>query len=365
MIACVFRFLKYSALAVTVSVAFSSVFAADAPTGSPAVQVGDTLEQIKTKLGDPKSSMKAGTRMILEYPQGTIVLQEGKAVEISLPQPASPASTTPAPAKAASATKAPPAPPVEHPPDVRMTQNTDSFGVTTFTMESDCDLDFTVTIQLTLTNMSCNHPLTYTADSGGKKSFAIAEIWPTDKTQAYNSQIKFFARYGGIGNVKSTEAIYDLPFAGSDTHRIAQGNHGKFSHGEGSQNDYAVDFACPEGTPIAAAREGVVVGIRQDYTEGGTDEKYKSQGNYVIIRHTDGTYAEYYHLKHNCVQVRLGDSVQAGQIIALSGATGYAAGPHLHFAVFENIDGNHRITLPVHYRTPQGVLAELKEGASY
>jgi murein DD-endopeptidase MepM/ murein hydrolase activator NlpD len=186
-----------------------------------------------------------------------------------------------------------------------------------------------------------------------------------DPAKAWSCPYHYDVRRGGVREVKTNDATYLLPYQATETHRLVQGNFGKFSHFAGSQNEYAFDFECPPSTVVCATRAGVVTGVRQDYTEGGTDEKFKNQGNYVIIRHDDGTFAEYFHLQHHGALVQLGQRVGAGQHIALSGATGYASSPHIHFDVFQNTDGKTRVTLPVKFKTAGGVLDPLKEGQTY
>jgi murein DD-endopeptidase MepM/ murein hydrolase activator NlpD len=114
----------------------------------------------------------------------------------------------------------------------------------------------------------------------------------------------------------------------------------------------------PEGEPIKAARGGVVTAAVGYYSSGGLDQGYKSKGNHVIIRHDDGTYAEYYHLRKKGVVVSLGATVSAGDLIGYSGNTGYSGGPHLHFAVFRNLDVQRRETFPLRFRTANGQLIE-------
>lgn len=79
-----------------------------------------------------------------------------------------------------------------------------------------------------------------------------------------------------------------------------------------------VDLAAPEGTPIPAAKDGVVIaaGPRGGY------------GNAVEIQHPDGTTTLYGHASE--VMVTPGTSVKAGDPIALVGQTGRSTGPHLH-----------------------------------
>ncbi|NJO03500.1 MAG: M23 family metallopeptidase, partial [Bacteroidia bacterium] len=78
-------------------------------------------------------------------------------------------------------------------------------------------------------------------------------------------------------------------------------------------------------TPICAAREGVVVEIKDDAQEGGKDRRYASQANYIIILHPDGTLAHYWHLRPEGCAVKVGDRVNPGDIIGYSGNTGCLA----------------------------------------
>ena len=118
--------------------------------------------------------------------------------------------------------------------------------------------------------------------------------------------------------------------------RIDQGYGGSFSHAD-PQNKYALDFAADEGTPVVAAREGVVMQVESDFDKAGLNrEKYGGRANFVRIVHDDGTMALYAHLKTEGVLVRVGQRVRAGQRIGLSGNTGFTTGPHLHFAIQVN-----------------------------
>ena len=100
-------------------------------------------------------------------------------------------------------------------------------------------------------------------------------------------------------------------------------------------DEYAVDWTMPVGTPVYAAREGMVVGMRDYMTQGGPDPKYDA--NYVYVRHTDKTIASYQHLMTKGVTVRAGDQVSRGTLIGHSGNTGFSTEPHLHFCIFRAI----------------------------
>ncbi|MCG8964863.1 MULTISPECIES: M23 family metallopeptidase [Streptomyces] len=80
-----------------------------------------------------------------------------------------------------------------------------------------------------------------------------------------------------------------------------------------------IDFHASTGTSVHAVGVGTVV-------EAGWGGAY---GNQVVIRMHDGTYTQYGHL--SSIGVSVGQSVDAGQQIGLSGATGNVTGPHLHF----------------------------------
>jgi murein DD-endopeptidase MepM/ murein hydrolase activator NlpD len=123
--------------------------------------------------------------------------------------------------------------------------------------------------------------------------------------------------------------VYSLPFEKGKKVFVVQGYESMFSH----KGDYAIDFKVAQGTKIVAARDGVVFFARENNTTGGVSKKYVGKGNGITIKHSDGTYAHYWHLQYNGALVAVGDSVQQGQVIGLSGSTGFSAFPHLHFEV--------------------------------
>lgn len=139
----------------------------------------------------------------------------------------------------------------------------------------------------------------------------------------------------GDPNAKPLDVEYLLPLR-QDAFRIDQGYGGSFSHTD-PENRYAVDFAASIGTPVLAARAGVVMQVESDFDKAGLKlEKYGGRANLIRILHDDGTMAVYAHLKMEGVLVRIGQRVRAGQQIGLSGNTGFTTGPHLHFVVQVN-----------------------------
>lgn len=132
--------------------------------------------------------------------------------------------------------------------------------------------------------------------------------------------------------VDDTSYIYALPYEGGKSYRMIQGYFSHFSHKERA----ALDFKMKRGSKICAAREGVVVRVKEDGDRGGWNKKYRPYGNNIVIEHPDGTRAGYWHLQKDGALVNVGDTVARGQVIALSGKTGYAAVPHLHFMVWRS-----------------------------
>ncbi len=93
------------------------------------------------------------------------------------------------------------------------------------------------------------------------------------------------------------------------------------------------DFGAPDGTPIHAALSGTVLGVgNTDLARDSKGRKCYSFGKWVMIKHGNGINTLYSHLSE--IDVSKGESVSTGEVIGLSGRTGYATGPHLHFGVY-------------------------------
>lgn len=153
--------------------------------------------------------------------------------------------------------------------------------------------------------------------------------------------------------------IYDLPFETGTKRQVMQGYGGLFSH----RHIAAIDFSMPVGTPVCAAREGVVLAYRDDSNEGGIWGRYKNKANFIIIKHDDGTMGCYWHLQQNGVLVKSG-RVSKGQVIGLSGATGQVIRPHLHFSVKRVLNYDPDSFVKTKFRTHKGIVF-LRAGAAY
>ena len=128
-----------------------------------------------------------------------------------------------------------------------------------------------------------------------------------------------------------TSFVYHLPYEENKSHLLVQGYFSNYTH----KHRAALDFKMKKGTKVCAVRSGVVIRLKKDGSHGGADTKYRPDGNYIVIQHADSTRSGYWHLRHDAVFVHVGDTVSQGQVIGLSGRTGYTYFPHLHFIVWK------------------------------
>ncbi|MDP1785322.1 MAG: M23 family metallopeptidase [Sulfuricurvum sp.] len=227
---------------------------------------------------------------------------------------------------------------------------------------------YRVTLNLdveSITNLSTSLRLPLSSELIGYSKKKILVLNRIDRTKA----VYYRSSYGWVRGspfVKHNDAyVYGLPFAKGSNVRVSQGYNGDTSHK--GLSAYAVDFPLPIGTPICAAREGMIVGAEASNTMGGASPEFRRYANYVIVEHDDGTMGNYYHLKQGGAVVHIGDKVAKGQLIAYSGNTGYTTAPHLHFSVskVDPISMRRPINLPVKIQTLQGIVTGPRCGDYY
>jgi len=236
-------------------------------------------------------------------------------------------------------------------------------NVTRFFVENFEAAEITATFEMDLENLtgSTNFPYTTTFPANKvSEAFTLTPIKPDAHwTYSYTTHYTM----GSSVAVHDRGQAYMLPFEPGETFRVTQGYNGTYSHTGPDQ--YAIDFRMPVGTPVHAARGGTVVKVKIDSSVGGGDRKYQNQANYILVRHGDATLANYAHLKKDGAVVKVGDTIEAGELIGYSGNTGFSSGPHLHFSVFKTRNGSQRQTLPVKFRTSDAISLTLAEGKNY
>ncbi len=165
----------------------------------------------------------------------------------------------------------------------------------------------------------------------------------------------------GSDSTVHDSVAYAMPFGGEEPRRLVSGVGGP-SHL--NENFYSFDFEMPEGTPVLAARDGVVIYVQDGFTEGGLVADLIERANLVSIGHADGTIASYGHLREG-LAVRVGDTVTRGQLLGWSGSTGFSGRPHLHFHVGKRLIGGVHRTIPVEFYVTGSEPVELEEGSWY
>lgn len=210
-------------------------------------------------------------------------------------------------------------------------------------------------------NNAVSHPpLPTKVQLPARRSVPVARITP-DMSHPGNFRLQLDAVPGQPG-VVAEDHLYRLPFL-HDRIRVDQGPGGEFSHHD-LQNLHAVDFALPAGTPILAAREGVVMQVEEGFDVAGTEQAdFAERTNFVRILHRDGSMAVYAHLRHGGALVRPGQQVTTGQRIGISGNTGFSTAPHLHFVIQVN-RGMQLVAVPFRMSGPLGELRFPTTGAS-
>lgn len=141
--------------------------------------------------------------------------------------------------------------------------------------------------------------------------------------------------------------------------RIDQADGGAHSHND-DENRHAIDFAAAMGTPVSAARDGIVMDLDNDEPDNAgvhadNANNRRARANFVRILHGDGSMALYAHLQRGSIPLHRGDRVAIGQHIGNVGNSGWSTAPHLHFAV--QVNGDRRLqSIPARIQAPQGVL---------
>ncbi len=228
-----------------------------------------------------------------------------------------------------------------------MSQGTDF--VVTVDNETFYDIEFVVDLDAKKTkNIGANQTLPFVQLIGPQLTGQTLGVKFSPKNSAQDASISLEAKwfFGNPAATQATGTLYKLPFQKGKQFTLAQGFNGAQATGNKAapthtgRSAFSVDFEMPTGTLICAARDGTVAEIKDSAGVGGATAKLDSW-NFVTIRHSDGTYGTYGHLKQNGVSshVKVGQQVNAGDVIGESDNSGRTTGPHLHFQVQKAVAG--------------------------
>lgn len=228
-------------------------------------------------------------------------------------------------------------------------KRTDHIDRVTYSITNKNVYPVTVTLEGEYRNLKPSSPLPVTEVIPALSEKQVITFNAQDKRVSASVRVTYSYFMGDVNAHHHNEHTYQLPYRLGDSRRVSQTYNGTFSHT--GQLMYAVDFEMPVGTGVYASRSGVVVDLEERFDEGGEDPSYYEKTNFVTIMHSDGTFADYTHLRVNGVMASIGQRVRTGQLIAYSGATGYVSGPHLHFHV-KMVDKNGNFyTIPTRFRS--------------
>jgi murein DD-endopeptidase MepM/ murein hydrolase activator NlpD len=225
------------------------------------------------------------------------------------------------------------------------------------------DYPVTYTLRVRTRYFEVAGPTTVTRTLAPQESARVMTLSRADENLDARYRYFFEWTVGDKDAVHDDDYLYALPYASGRSYRVLQGYGSRFSHT--GLEAFAVDFDMPEGTPVHAARSGVVARVQESHSLGCWEDGCGRYANYVVVLHDDGTTGEYYHLQKNGALVEVGDHVNRGQIIGLSGNTGHTTMPHLHFAVYRATEWGNTQSIPVRFRSADGVVMRPRHGARY
>jgi hypothetical protein len=206
----------------------------------------------------------------------------------------------------------------------------------------------------------------FLGETGGRKEFPILQqLIPG----YYDVIVEWVKRHACASFHGPSQSEYVLPFQAGKSFKVLAST-GHYRTGNRGVGLFAIDFAMPIGTPIVAAREGVVIAVRDSFPDGNNEDLKE---NFVFVNHSDGSIGRYMHLTRGGALVRVGQRVRQGEMIARSGNSGQSTQPHLHFDVQRcgpNMPPNYNAlpcgeTLPVTFRNTVGHPCGLQAGNSY
>lgn len=225
------------------------------------------------------------------------------------------------------------------------------------------DYPLTYTLRVRTRDFNVTGPRTVTRTLAPQETARIMML--NRPGERLDGHYRYFLEWtvGDKDAVHDDDYVYALPYASGRSYRVLQGYGSRFSHT--GLEAFAVDFDMPEGTPVHAARPGVVARLEESHSKGCWEDGCGRYANFIVVLHDDGTTGEYYHLQQDGALVEVGERVERGQKIGLSGNTGHTTMPHLHFAVYRATEWGNTQSIPVRFRSADGLVARPRHGARY
>ncbi|MCE7994574.1 MAG: M23 family metallopeptidase [Roseivirga sp.] len=153
---------------------------------------------------------------------------------------------------------------------------------------------------------------------------------------------------------------YVLPYAVGEAFKTGLVNCSFSYHASGQPDQYAFDFDMPEGTPFTAARAGKV-----RWVIDGASSTGGGAGNYLLIDHGDNTFGYYLHSPQNGISITVGQEVEQGDVLGITGRSGLAGYPHLHFIVVKGQPDYPYESVPVSFKNAIPSDVVLKTAVTY
>ncbi len=155
---------------------------------------------------------------------------------------------------------------------------------------------------------------------------------------------------------------YSFPLDG-ESFLCTQSCGGLFTHFY-AQTYHAIDLECAVGTPCLAIAAGIIVSIRQEHNVSGIDTENLFHWNSLVMKTDAGRIVEYVHIKQGSCLVNVGDRVQRGDKLCLSGDVGFCPRPHLHIQMHDSDDAA-APTIAFSFTAPTGETFVPKAGNRY
>lgn len=153
------------------------------------------------------------------------------------------------------------------------------------------------------------------------------------RSNVSSERMKQIEKLNAILGAKNNESVYETSSFVAPTPATRRtsffGDRRVFAYSNGKSSTslhYGIDYGIPTGSEVRSCGKGVVVLAEDRITTGWS----------LCIEHLPGLYSLYYHMSR--LDVNVGDYVEPGSLLGLSGATGLATGPHLHWEVRLNME---------------------------